>query len=590
MNIMSNRNEFNLEPGDCLTVKERYVSVYSTNNREYRFYCMNGEHITTFTEELFKHMLSSACIFLDNTILVNRADSWGLIDYEGTKIGDFFIRDLVVVDDIVLMIWKDDSMAIYSSSGETLFVANPEHKFRSLIANRFVIIDFKSEYKRLYDLNEKKFCSEPFAEVKSLCSAIILYPDGLSGECYLFNALTGEIEEKYDACFWEVFPTDDVFCVYAIWVYKNGECGVWMSSETFLHQVTPTEYTQINVDSNLIIARKDGYGISYEVENFPKREPLQPRKMGQVISAKNITPNELTYNGIKIKEGEELRFSYNCFYIFKDTESDEEKKKYGTKFAKFYTLDGKYIADAGCKYDKNGEISSANFLQSPKILLLGDNCTEPNDNQWRLYYYNGERVISKVFKSADANPFCRDILMFSMEKESRDNEIYFYSYETGKLLFNVSGFKKVRRITDKYVFLLDFDEKVQVFDKETGTKILDKPISTRCFTLGDLIFEHVTHGYNIYNCDNKKQYFVKADEMSTARTSVIMNYAFLEVRRGSLVGIYDYSEERGPYEIVPIKYDVIEVCDACIRAQRFSEDETDDIYSFSGKLISTTSK
>lgn len=586
---MSNRNEFNLEPGDCLTVKERYVSVYSTTNRGYRFYCLNGEHITTFTEELFKHMLSSSCIFLDNNILVKKADAWGLIDYEGTKIGDFFARDLVVVDNTILMVWPDDSMAIYSSAGEILLATNPEHKFNGLIADRFVIIDFKSEYKRLYDLKEKKFCSEPFAESKALYSAIILYPDGLSGECYLFNALTGEIEEKYDACFWNLIPNDASFS-HAIWVYKNGECGLWMESEAFLYQVAPTEYTRIDVDSNRIIARKNGCGISYEVDNFPQSKPSQPRKMGQVISTKRIMPNEITYNGVKIKKGEELRFFNNCFYVFKNTESDEEKKKYGTKFAKFYTLDGKYIADAGCKYDKNGEISSVNFLQSPKILLLGDNCTEPYDNQWRLYYYTGERVISKVFKSADANPLWRSILMFCTEKESRDNEIYFYSYETGKLLFNVSGFKKVRRITDKYVFVLDFDEKVQVFDKETGAKILDEPISTRYFTLGNLIFEHVTYGYKIYDCDNKKQYFVKADEMSTARASVIMNYAFLEVRRGSLVGIYDYSEERGPYEIVPIKYDMIEVCDICIRAQRFSEDETDDIYSFDGKLISSTSK
>lgn len=588
MDIMDNRNEFDLKPVECLTVKENYVSVYSRANKEYRYYCLNGKHITTFTEEQFKYMLGPACIFLDNRILVRGIDYWTLMDYDGNKIEGLFVRDVVVAKNTVLLIWPDSSMAVYSSKWELLLSTSPEYKFGGLIANRIVVVDYAEGRKRLYDLRFKKFVGSIYKKVEFLYSALIVYPDDSSEKCYLFNALTAEFEGRYDACFVRGIPIESDLYIHSIWVYRDGRCGLWFESESFVYQILPTGYTQISVDADGITARCKEKVVKFDADNFPRsNRKFNPRKRALIARADERAQTKLTYRGVEIKEGEELYFLNKCFFVSKSIETLKEGCEH---VAKFYTLDGKYIADSGYKYDIAGKAEEVNFIDTPYILILGDNHNKSDEDQhWRSYYYTGERVIPKVFKEVNSD-FNRTLLIFNTKKRSQNNEMYFFSYQTGKQLFKLSGYKSFIKLTSKYVFMRDYDENVQAFDRETGAQMVDHPISPKYYAEGDLIFEHVDLGYNVYDCRCKKEYFITADETRIARSSVMNDYPFIAVYLNSKAGIYDYSEEHGPYEIVPVEYDVVEVCDNCIRAQRFSPNETDDIYSFDGKLISTTSK
>lgn len=333
---MENRTEFDLKPGEYLTVKEGYVSVYSDSNKEYRYYCLNGKHIVTFTEEQIERMQRPACIFLKNKILFERENDWMVMDYNGNKIAALFVREVFVAKNNVLLIWRDDSMTVYSCAWKLLLGTKPGCKLDGLADNYIAIFDLADGYERMYDLRYGKFIGKDYTEVVNLYSMLIAYPDGKSGKCSLFNATTCEFEEQFDSCTIRDILIEDELVVHAIFGYRDGKCGLWFASESFCYRILPTVYSEITVEPDGITARCGESVVKFEAKNFSKNCCCSAQKKPTVVARAGVFDRTvLMYRGVEIKEGQELSWLGENFFMCRTP----------GQVAKVYTHDGKYVTD-----------------------------------------------------------------------------------------------------------------------------------------------------------------------------------------------------------------------------------------------------
>lgn len=115
-------NKFDLKPGESFIVLGRYVSVFSKKDDMYRYYCLNGNYIGSFTKEQIWVNPDGNCIFGDDRIWMKKDDSWVVLNYKARVISECTIKDVKVSENrkYVLLILNDHETEVWSMAGKRL--------------------------------------------------------------------------------------------------------------------------------------------------------------------------------------------------------------------------------------------------------------------------------------------------------------------------------------------------------------------------------------------------------------------------------------------------------------------------------------
>lgn len=115
-------NKFDLKPGESLIVVERHVSVFSKKDEMYRYYCLNGNYIGSFTKEQIWSNPDENCIFGGDRIWMKNDDSWIVLDYKARVISECSIKDVKVSENrrYVLLILNDYETEVWTMAGKRL--------------------------------------------------------------------------------------------------------------------------------------------------------------------------------------------------------------------------------------------------------------------------------------------------------------------------------------------------------------------------------------------------------------------------------------------------------------------------------------
>ena len=115
-------NKFDLKPGESLIVLERHVSVFSKKDEMYRYYCLNGNYIGSFTKEQIRSNPDENCIFGGDRIWMKKDDSWIVLNYKARVISENPIKDVKVSENrrYVLLILNDYETEVWTMAGKRL--------------------------------------------------------------------------------------------------------------------------------------------------------------------------------------------------------------------------------------------------------------------------------------------------------------------------------------------------------------------------------------------------------------------------------------------------------------------------------------
>ena len=115
-------NKFDLKPGESLIVLERHVSVFSKKDEMYRYYCLNGNYIGSFTKEQIWSNPDENCIFGGDRIWMKKDDSWIVLNYKARVISENPIKDVKVSENrrYVLLILNDYETEVWTMAGKRL--------------------------------------------------------------------------------------------------------------------------------------------------------------------------------------------------------------------------------------------------------------------------------------------------------------------------------------------------------------------------------------------------------------------------------------------------------------------------------------
>ena len=608
---MNERTMFDLEPGEMLRVAQKYVSVYSDTRKAYWYYSLKGNYIGAATEEQMRLNPEEHFIFGDNCIWVKKSWiktglPWQMVDYEGNDIFGSFIKNVTFSEttrrvsfvfngydmeelysknqQYLILNINDDEAAIYSINGECLL----ERGFYKnvTVVEYYVLLTTSDDNMRLYDLKTKKFVGGLYTDIKVFGRAIILKT---TDKCYLFNLKTGNIVEECDVYLAENIEWADTI-TFGLWLYRDGKCGFWICSSTYLKQVVPIEYAQIILDGEEGISARGKNCRHIDIKQLMETDEDDNENF-EITSEEDQTCATIVYKGVEVKTGDVLWLRERFFAVSKDTETWDEEMWYGQKMAMCYTTEGEFIGKTAVIYNGNDEISDFSCVELKNYLVL-DGCTKEqlkhdiSSKVWCIYDFKAKEFLPHVFTSVFSDE-CKKYLTcnapcFSQHEKSI---MYVFSLKSGKQLFKLDGYKKMYGILGKYFEILDFNDEMWVFD-EKGKKIFDEGISFSFFNTHGMIVEHVKNGYNVYDCVNKEKSFLHADTFEALRGQ--SDKKLIVATLNNKYGLYAYSEKKGFYQVIPVRYDFIQATADYILAQIFTGNLIDDIYEFDGKLISST--
>lgn len=312
----------------------------------------------------------------------------------------------------------------------------------------------------------------------------------------------------------------------------------------------------------------------------------------KAVNEENEQEYSLTlFNNVQVGTNDVLWFCEKYFAVCKRTWNIGEKTCYGKFVAKCYTLDGKFIENTGIIYDADGKVSDFKRIETDTILALRGsekNWLMTKSKAWKLFDYSGKKIANKFFDWLFVDK-SNKYLVCGIFGISPDNPslICVFSIKEGELISEWYGFKTIVAIGEGYYVLKDFDQNNWIYN-ENGELIFTAPISDPIYCMDDLIIKKIIYGYDVYDCLHEKVDLIKAIEINIElkkgnRKVILFTYA-------KKTGVYAYDTDKGFYEIVPMKYEKVEVSGNIICAQNFLEDATEDIYDLDGKLISSTSK
>lgn len=605
---MNDWSMLNLKPGNMLRVAKKHVAVYSELRKKYWYFSLNGKYIGSADETQMRINPNEYCIFGDDCIWIKKEDDlWQMLDYEGkdifggyiksvafseiAKYASFVFNEYSTEDTLPLrsnqyltLTINDDEAAIYSITGECLL----ERGFYKSVTvyENCALLTAPDNSMRLYNLITKTFVGECYTDITILGKAIILkIPD----KYYMFSLVTGNIVEEFDVYLMEQIEWADT-ATFGLWLYRDGQCGFWLCSSTYLKQVFPIEYVQIILDGEEGVSARGKYCRHIDIKHLMKADD-DANKDFENTHEDDETCATIVYNGIEVKTGNVLKLGEKFFAVSKDTETCDEKMWHGKKMALCYTLEGKFIGKTNVIYNGYDEISDFSCIEIANYLVLSGCIKEQlkhdvSSKAWYIYDFEAKEFLPNVFTSVFSDSCGKYLICNAPCFRYHDESVmYVFSLKTEKLLFKLEGYKNLEAILGERFEILDFNNVLWIFD-ENGEKIFENGISFSFFNMHGMVIEHQRCYFVFYDCVNGKRHFVLADTCNGLRGQSAKK--LFEITLYNKHGLYKYSEEKGFYQLIPVRYDFIQATGDYILAQNLLEDLTDDIYDFDGRLISST--
>lgn len=542
---MNDWTMFDLGPGKMLKVARKYVCVYSYAQRRYWYYFLNGKCIGSATEKQMRLNPDGFIIFGDCFVWVKRGQSWRMLDYEGNDVFEGFIKNVTFSDTIKLDILDYDPidpkkvlpskcykyLTLKINDNEmSIYAIDGEPLLEKeccksiIVYEDLALITTLDNNMMMFDLREKSFIGGCYADIKSLGETLVLKT---IDKCYLFDPISRNIVGEINAQLVEKID--------------------WNNTVTF---------------SSRLYRNSNRYLESSVYEDDEE------------------ACETIVYNGIKVKKGDILWIREKFFAVTKDPITQDDKRSHYKKMVMCYTLEGRFIGKTTVITNDYDEISNFSCYEFENYLVLKPRWAE----NWRIYDFEAKKSLPSIFTSVFSD-WCKDYLICNAPCSSQHEKsiMYIFSLKSKKLLFKLDGYKKIGRILGNCFKVEGFNNEACIFD-EKGEKIFDLENPNFISEMYGMILEDAKYGTNVYDCVNRKKHFLHAyfdplREQYARKISV----AFYDGKRG----LYAYSDEKGFYELVPIRYDFIQFTDDYILAQ-ISLGLIVDVYDFDGRLISST--
>lgn len=520
-----NKMNFDMKTGERLKVSKGYVEIYQADGG-IRYYSLEGKLLSKFSKEQMEKRSQPTFICMEESILTQKDSYWYALTYMGAEICKF----------------KATEIEVYKN---------------------YVVVKNGKEMK-LYDTERRKFIGKNFDEIWRWDELFVLKKAGMH---YLYNVESKKIEEKFQICIVAGQKRGKSF----IFLYYKDKCGLLIEekhNEKF-SKVLPIRYNKIKVEDEEFIAIKDGKEEHYPLEESHCKE----ENYYADTNNKNNEDYKINFlNSIQVSFGEAVFLNEKFILVMGDL---KEKRP-----CKYYNLRGKYIGNSGIVTDEFNGFCGENYIATENMLALGGDNSSPfgRNNDWKLYDYAG----NDLFGERDFEFKKRGKYYLGMPSSGAENITYVFSNK-GKLLFAFNNSEKILEVTDIYFKILDNENKIW-FLNDKGKAIFDKGIEKDMMVnlYNGFVCEKMENGYNVYDCNHGKFYYIKADSLENMDIVCKLNIFRLtyEEKQGSIL----FNSE-GYKTIIPVEYLEVKKYDEIILAKA---EEWDDIYSLDGTLIMST--
>ena len=523
-----NKMNFDMKVGERLKVSKGYVEVYQVDGGV-RYYSLEGKLLSRFSKEQMEKRSQPTFICMENCILTQKDNYWYALTYIGTEMYKF----------------KATELEVYKN---------------------YVVIKNDKEM-RLYDTEKRKFVGKTFDKIWRWDELFVLKKDEMH---YLYNVESKKMEEKFQIYIFAEHKRGKNF----IFLYYKDKCGLLIAEKynKKFSKVLPIEYQKIKIKDVEIIAIKNG-----KKEHYPLKESYCKEKNNHEDTNNKNKKMQSDYkinflNSIQVSFGEELVLNEKFILVKRDL---KEKRP-----CKYYNLKGRYIGWSGIIRDDSAYFCGENYIATEKMLALGGDKSIPfgRNRDWKLYDYAGNDLFGGIsFEFEQIRGY-----YFGKPVSGAENIIYVFSNK-GKLLFTLDNSEKILEVTDKYFKILDNTNKIWFFD-DKGKAIFDKGIEKDMMMnlYNGFACERIKNGYNVYDCNHGKFYYIKADSLENMDIVCELNIfrVTYEEKKGVIL-----LNSNGYKIIVPVKYLKVKKYGEVILAQA---EEWDDIYDFDGTLIMST--
>lgn len=520
-----NKMNFDMKVGERLKVSKGYVEIYQVD-RGIRYYSVEGKLLSKFSKGQLEKQHQPTFICMENCILIQKGNYWSSLTYAGVEICQFEAIDLEVYENYVVV-----------RNGKEM---------------------------KLYDTERRKFIGKNFDEIWRWGELFVLKKDKIH---YLYNVESKKIEEKFQICIFAEHKRGKNF----IFLYYKDKCGLLIAekhNEKF-SRVLPIKYQKIKIKDDEIITIKNGKKEHYPLEkSYCKEENYYAD-----TDNKNKDDYKINFlNGIQVSFGETVILNEKFILVIGDLK--------GKRPCKYYNLRGKYIGNSGIITDEFDVFCGENYVATENMLALGGNNSSPfgRNKDWKLYDYAG----NDLFGGRNFELKKRGKYYLGMPSSGTENITYVFSNK-GKLLFTLDNSEKILEVADKYFEILDNENKIW-FLNDKGKAIFDKGIEKDMMMnlYNGFVCEKIKNGYNVYDCNHGKFYYIKADSLKDMDIGSKLNILRVKYKEKHGVSLLN---SKGYKIIVPVEYLEVKKQDEIILAKA---EEWDDIYSLDGTLIMST--
>ena len=521
--------DFDMKTGERHKLSKGFVEVNEVDGGV-RYYSLEGKLLNSFSKEQQKKQSKITLICMKDCILTQKDNYWYALTYMGDEICKFEATEIEVY-------------------------------------KNYVVVKNGKEMK-LYDTERRKFIGKNFDEIWRWDELFVLKKAGMH---YLYNVESKKIEEKFQIYIVARYKRGKSF----IFLYYKDKCGLLIIEEFKgdrgkFSKVLPIRYQKIKIeDEEFVAVTKDGKEEHYPLEeSYCKEEDCYAD-----TDNKNNDYYKINFlNSIQISFGEVVFLNEKFILVRGDL---KEKRP-----CKYYNLRGKYIGNSGIITDEFDGFCGENYIATENMLALGGDNSSPfvRNKDWKLYDYAGNDLVGGGnFEFKQSGKY-----YLGTSASGVENITYVFSNK-GKLLFTLDNSEKILEVTDKYFKILDNTNKIWFFD-DKGKAIFDKGIEKDMMMnlYNGFACERIKNGYNVYDCNHGKFYYIKADSLENMDIVCELNIfrVTYEEKKGVIL-----LNSNGYKIIVPVKYLEVKKYGEVILAQA---EEWDDIYDFDGTLIMST--
>lgn len=378
-----------------------------------------------------------------------------------------------------------------------------------------------------------------------------------------FNPETRKTEGEFDFYF-EEKRTGKTFVI----LYKNNKCGLYQLNKKLV-EILPIKYKSIKIYQKKVEVRtteNDEEDIDFnEIVYKPDNKEEQPEE--QVV---------LFLGKIKLNTTQEIVRLKNYFMVVDEIE------------AQYYNLKGDYVGTSSI-LTKFGQ-KVGNYIEMGEVIALCKKEGSPflKRESWTLYNKDGKNVLNKKFEEVKALPLNQ--FAFCYEANGSWNNqasisIAVINQQTGKVLFEVSGYKEITKTKNNCFKTVDYNNKIEILTVK-GKNLFDRKFEEKDIIEIDdvLLVKDQKEEYKVIS--EYSIYSIRAHSV-TKCTDLTRNMRnFVKISRNGKLGILELKEDNYK-ELIPIEYSEIKASPKFILATK-AQNEYQDIYDLSGNLVYST--